>query len=97
MKGLPGLRALRESKGLSRAQLASLTKTGMAEETVWRYEQGKRNPRLYEAQKLAEALGVSVEDLLREDAPDATTPPATQPASAGDQPDATAEQAAQEA
>jgi transcriptional regulator with XRE-family HTH domain len=54
------LRELREQKGMSREELAQVC--GLGRGTVRDYEQGHREPTLRSAFKLAEALGVSVEE-----------------------------------
>ena len=54
-----GLKALRERAGLTQAALAS--KTGLSLGIVRDYEQGRKEPALRSAFKLADALGVSVD------------------------------------
>jgi transcriptional regulator with XRE-family HTH domain len=54
------LRELREEKGLSREDLSQLC--GLGRGTVRDYEQGRREPTLGSAFRLADALGVSVEE-----------------------------------
>jgi len=49
------LRALRESKGLSQAELAR--KAGMGKSQVSKYERGKELPRLESLEKLLDVLG----------------------------------------
>lgn len=55
------LKERREQLGLTQAQLAH--KAGVVERTVRLAEQGKRSPNLRTARAIAEALGVSVDDL----------------------------------
>ncbi|SRR6266542_3279479 len=54
------LRNLRQSKGMSREQLAEAA--GLGRGTVRDYEQGLREPTLRSAFRLAEVLGVPVEE-----------------------------------
>lgn len=56
------LRKLRELKGLSRKQLASLI--GVSEITILRWEQGRTYPNLKELQALTLALEVSEDYLI---------------------------------
>lgn len=61
MKTIPfaaRLRALREAAGLSIADLSA--RTGIARATLTRYEQGKREPLLAQARRLALPLGVDL-------------------------------------
>jgi transcriptional regulator with XRE-family HTH domain len=53
------LKQLRQEVGLSQTQLASAS--GVPVGTIRDYEQSKRDPLLSSAQKLAEALGVSLD------------------------------------
>lgn len=55
------LRRIRESKGWSRKTLAE--ETGLATDTIEKYESGLREPRLFTAACLADTLGVSLDDL----------------------------------
>ena len=57
------LRALREQAGLTQAQLAG--RAGLHLSAVTRFEQGLRAPSLATAAKLADALGVAVDDFLK--------------------------------
>jgi transcriptional regulator with XRE-family HTH domain len=61
------IRELRNLKGVSQARLA--VTAGMDPATLNRIEQGKGNPNLKTLEKLAQALGVGVTDLLEEEAP----------------------------
>lgn len=58
------IRELRAIRGVSQAKLA--VTAGMDPATLNRIEQGKGNPNLKTLEKLAEALGVGVVDLLEE-------------------------------
>jgi transcriptional regulator with XRE-family HTH domain len=53
------LREIRQEKGLSREELSE--RSGLGRGTVRDYEQGRRQPSLQLAFKLAEALGVPVD------------------------------------
>ncbi len=57
------LAELREGKGLSREELA--TAAGTSYGSVYELEAGRRSPSLELAGRLADALGVSVDDLRR--------------------------------
>ena len=57
------LKELRRRKGMTQASLAESSTIPLG--TIRDYEQGKRNPKLYNAQKLAHALGVSLEAFPR--------------------------------
>lgn len=59
---LPGLRVLRQSKGLTQRELARLA--GVSTGTVYRLESGRRGAYPVSVRKLASALGVSPGDLL---------------------------------
>jgi len=57
------LKDLRTERGLSVAELAS--RSGVSQPYIWQIESGRRkNPGSESLQKLAKALGVSVNDLL---------------------------------
>ena len=57
------LRKLREAKGLSQEKLARLS--DVANNTIIKIEAGKnQNPTLETLKKVAQALGVSVDDLM---------------------------------
>lgn len=56
------LKRHRKSKGLSIRQLAA--EADMEHSTIFRYEQGKRNPSLTIVHRLAAALEISVVDLV---------------------------------
>ena len=56
------MRRLRKNKGLTQAELAKATK--LDRKTIQRYELDKRQPKVEEVRKLAEALGVPQSELL---------------------------------
>ncbi|NLZ54316.1 MAG: helix-turn-helix domain-containing protein [Thermoanaerobacteraceae bacterium] len=58
------IREMREKIGLNQEELAALV--GVSKNTVWNWENGKREPRSTEINKLAEVLGVSVSYLMGE-------------------------------
>jgi transcriptional regulator with XRE-family HTH domain len=60
------LRELRRRKGLSQKDLAG--KSGVGQDTISGIEAGRHEPRPSTLRKLADALGVEVEDLFREPA-----------------------------
>jgi transcriptional regulator with XRE-family HTH domain len=53
------LKQLRQQKGMTQAKLASVS--GIPVGTIRDYEQGKRDPLLSNAQRLAKALAVSLD------------------------------------
>lgn len=55
------IRKLREERGLSIRKLSKLT--GLAPDTISKYEREERNPKIENWQKLADYFGVSVEYL----------------------------------
>jgi len=58
------LRKLRKIKGFSQEKLARLA--NVANNTIIKIEAGKnKNPTIRTVQKIAKALGVSIEDLIR--------------------------------
>ena len=60
------VRRLREARGMSGNALAKAA--GLSQAQVWELEAGrKRNPSVHVAQALARALGVTVDELLRDD------------------------------
>lgn len=63
-QGLPGLRAAREAKGFTQHQLEGLV--GAAGGSVQRWETGERDPSVWAALALAQALETTVEALCRE-------------------------------
>ena len=56
------MKKLRKSAKLSREQLAELT--GVSVHTIVKIEQGKRNPSIGLAKKLADILGTNVDSLF---------------------------------
>ncbi|MDP9480749.1 MAG: helix-turn-helix domain-containing protein [Actinomycetota bacterium] len=69
------IRELRNLKGVSQAKLA--VTAGMDPATLNRIEQGKGNPNLKTLEKLADALGVGVVDLLEPEVGKADAPPSS--------------------
>jgi transcriptional regulator with XRE-family HTH domain len=67
------LKEARLRRLLTQAELAE--RAGMTESTINRLEQGVQTPRISSLRKLAKALDVPAEDLIRWGAEDATTPP----------------------
>src|SRR5258707_1119851 len=77
------LKEVREAAGLSQQALA--VRAGLSISVVSRLEQGAQdNPRLHTIKAIADALGVTVDDLLREERPaspaDEDRPPEKKPA-----------------
>lgn len=69
----PGrLRELRERKGLSREQVA--VAAGTSSHSVAKLEQGTRSPSLELAWRIAQALGCSLDDLMKPAAPPPAPP-----------------------
>jgi transcriptional regulator with XRE-family HTH domain len=66
------IRQLRTERGFSQAKLAVMA--GMDPATLNRLEQSKGNPNLRTLERVAEALGVSVAELLEDGAPKAQAP-----------------------
>jgi len=62
---LPGLRRAREARGLSIRQLAD--KAGVAPDTVWRLETGRRSAQSKTRTTLARVLGTTIRDLRTPD------------------------------
>lgn len=60
------LKEIRRSRGLSQARLSDLS--GVHRVTIARYEAGTNEPTAKNLAKLAKALGVTMEDLMREKA-----------------------------
>jgi transcriptional regulator with XRE-family HTH domain len=56
------LRRIREERGLSQRALAD--RAGVVKSTIYEAEAGRRIPRIQTLEKLADALGVSIVDLL---------------------------------
>lgn len=57
---------LRRNRGLSQLQLAKMC--GVTQQFIQRIEKGKVTPSIKSAMKIAEALGVTVDELIREEA-----------------------------
>lgn len=72
------IQALRRARGLTQAQLATEMGVTQAAVSEWEQVDGSR-PSIDRLRKLAAALGVTVDDLLRDDQP---TPAGTQPTTA---------------
>lgn len=62
------LATIRKEKGLTQEQLAN--KVGVKNTSICNYETGTREPNLSTAAKLASALGVTVDELLKDDPDD---------------------------
>ena len=60
--GLPHLRHLRQSKGLSLGQLADMT--GLRRDTIAHLENGREDPQPYHLRLLARVLDVSLLELV---------------------------------
>lgn len=60
---MKGLKVLRKSQNLTQAELAA--KTGISRVSVTRYETGERSPSIKAAQKLAAALGCTIDELVK--------------------------------
>lgn len=56
------IRSARKSAGLTQVQLAE--KSGVASISIHQYESGKRQPRIEQLQAIADALNISLDDLL---------------------------------
>jgi transcriptional regulator with XRE-family HTH domain len=56
------LRQIREERGLSQRELAA--RAGVVKSTIYEAEAGRHIPRIQTLEKLADALGVSIVDLL---------------------------------
>lgn len=61
------LRKIRKERGLTQEQLAR--RSGIPRPNISKYEQGERDPHEATATKLADALGVTVDDLRADDSP----------------------------
>ena len=66
------IRQLRTERGLSQAKLAVMAEMDPA--TLNRLEQGKGNPNLRTLERVADALGVGITELLGDDSPKAQAP-----------------------
>ena len=67
------LKQLRQAKGMSQEEFASLL--GTTKQVVSRYENGQRTPKITVAQKYAEVLGISLNELLGENVIEGQTIP----------------------
>lgn len=56
------IKAIRKEKGMTAAELARRVKTTPV--SISRYETGKRKPTITKAAEIAEALGVTVDELI---------------------------------
>lgn len=56
------LKELREKKGMSQAELSKTV--GLQQSTISQYENGSRMPPMTKAKKIADALGVSLDDFF---------------------------------
>jgi len=56
------MRAIREKQGLSQQELAD--RAGVVKSTIYEAEVGRRIPRIQTLEKLADALGVEIVELL---------------------------------
>ena len=61
---MKGLKAIRQKRGLSQADLEKMT--GIDANTFSRYERGIVTPSVEVADKIAKALGVSIDSLIKE-------------------------------
>lgn len=77
------IRRLRKERGLSQKDLRRLA--GISQQTISTTETGAHEPHMGTLRKIAKGLGVSVVDLLAEDAPRGTPPPPRTPIT--DEPD----------
>lgn len=57
------LREIRKAKGMTQEQLAKAS--GIHRITISKYEAGKVDPKTENAERLAAALGVTVDDLIK--------------------------------
>ena len=62
---IKNLRSIREQRGLNQSQLAALSNVNRV--NISQYEIGVRKPNLTTTQKLAAALGCTIEDLIGDD------------------------------
>jgi DNA-binding XRE family transcriptional regulator len=58
---------LRKAAGLSRKRLAEIV--GVSQQFIYQLEKGEKAPRLDTAKRIADALGCTVDDLLKTDDP----------------------------
>lgn len=69
---MKSMRSIREARGLTLADLEGLT--GISRYQLGRYENGHQDPSTGRAQKVARALGVSLDSLVEGEAATASTP-----------------------
>jgi HTH-type transcriptional repressor of puuD len=65
--GLPRLREIRETQGMSQRRLAALA--GITQAALFRLETGETDPRLSTLRQIAKALGVTVGEIIGETKP----------------------------
>ncbi len=58
------IRCSRKKQGLSQEKLAKMS--GLSRYTIMNFESGKRDPRIRDLRKIANALNVSIEELISE-------------------------------
>jgi len=56
------LKELREKNGMSQAELSK--EVGLKQSTISQYENGSRKPPIEKAKKIADALGISLDDFF---------------------------------
>ena len=59
------IRKYRKEKGLTQKQLGDLC--GIADSNIRKYESGKQNPKIKTLQRIADALSISIYDLMEFD------------------------------
>ncbi len=59
---LEGIRQVRREQGLSQEQLAKIS--GLSRSSIINFETGRRDPRVKDLRKIANALNVSVKELI---------------------------------
>lgn len=57
------IRAVRKAAGVTQRELAE--RLGIFYQQISQYERGERNPKYETVEKIADALGISVEELIR--------------------------------
>lgn len=62
MKFLKEIRCSRKKQGLSQEKLAKMS--GLSRYTIMNFESGKRDPRIKDLRKIANALNVPIEELI---------------------------------
>jgi len=61
------LRYFREKNGLTQKELAK--KVGLSWNTIWNYENGRREPRLHDLKKFAEIFNCTIDELVNPSLP----------------------------